>query len=149
MLRRVGLGHLTVQYNPDDVPQPDEWLIQRVRARAGGGRIHAAEQLVASYRVFAEILRRRPDDGDSRRKFYATEAKLRQFNPGQGASNLREWLMAVMTVSGQAPQMEVADAVEMIRSTAPAERSAFAAEIWRRRRRARSGVSGRSGSVPF
>jgi hypothetical protein len=137
VLHAAGIGKFTRQFNAaghGETPVPDEFLVARARAAAGGGRIHGAEQLIASYRVFGQILKRRPDDRESRRKFYETEAKLRQFNPAQGASNLRQWLMAVMTVTGQAPQMGVADAVQLIRSTAPAERSAFAAEIWRRRR---------------
>ena len=65
------------------MPEVDAWLIQQVRATAGGGRVHAAEQMLAAYRMYGEILRRRPADRETRRKFYATESKLRarQFNP--------------------------------------------------------------------
>ena len=145
-LRTAGLGRLTVQYNPDDVLEPDERIVQRARATAGGGRIHSVEQLIGAYRLYAAVLKRKPADRDSRRKFYETEAKLRQFNPAQGASNLRQWLMAVMTVTGQAPQMEVAHAVEMIRATPPARRSQFAQEIWDKRREHHGR---RSDAVPF
>lgn len=130
------------------MPEPDEWLIQRARAKAGGGRIHSVEQLIGAYKMYGVVLQRKPEDRESRRKFYDTEAKLRQFNPGQGASNLRQWVMAAMTVTGQALQMEVADAVAMIRATPPAQRSRFAQEIWDKRRE-HHGPTGRSDSVPF
>ncbi len=148
-LRAAGLGRLTHQRNAGDVPKPDEWLIQRARAAAGGGRIHGAEQLVASYRVFGEILRRRPDDRESRRKFYEIENKLRagQFNPADGARSLGQWMTAIMAMRGESDLMPVAGAVAMIRATSPQQRSRFAQEIWDKRRE-HYGSTGRS-AVPF
>jgi hypothetical protein len=59
----------------------------------------------------------------------------RQFNPqAQGAGNLAQWLMAVLSMKGESGQMSVPEAVAMIRATLPEDRSAFAADIWRRRR---------------
>ena len=61
--------------------------------------------------------------------------KTRQYNPrGKGAKSLGAWLAALMTVTGQAPQMDLQTAIDTIRGTAPEDRSAFASEIWRRRR---------------
>ena len=58
-----------------------------------------------------------------------------QFNPEQaGARNLAQWLMAVLSMKGESSQMSVPEAVAMIRATPPEDRSAFAADIWRRRR---------------
>lgn len=61
--------------------------------------------------------------------------RTRQFNPkAQGARNLAQWLMAVLSMKGESTQMSVPDAVAMIRATPPEDRSTFASEIWRRRR---------------
>jgi hypothetical protein len=61
--------------------------------------------------------------------------KTRQYNPaGKGARSLGAWMAAVMTVTGQAPQMDLREAIDLIHNTPPSERSAFASEIWRRRR---------------
>lgn len=152
-LRAAGLGRATHQYNPGDVPEPDDWLVQRARATAGGGRIHNVEQLIAAYRMYSAVLKRRPADRESRRKFYETEAKLRagQFNPAglaTGARSLGQWLTAVMSMKGESDAMPVAAAVEMIRATPPARRSQFAQEIWDKRRE-HHGRTGRSDAVPF
>jgi len=55
---------------------PNESLIQRARASAGGGRIHQVEQLIGAYLMYAAVLRRKPADSDSRRKFQAVESQL-------------------------------------------------------------------------
>lgn len=58
-----------------------------------------------------------------------------QLNPdAKGATSLGQWLTAVMSMKGESGQMSVPEAVAMIRATPPEDRSAFAAEIWRRRR---------------
>ena len=67
--------------NRADLPEvqiamPNEYLIQRVRASAGGGRIHQVEQLIGAYLMYAAVLRRKPADSDSRRKFQAVESQL-------------------------------------------------------------------------
>jgi len=61
--------------------------------------------------------------------------RTRQFNPlAEGAQNLAQWLMAVLSMKGESNQMSVPEAVAMTRATPPEDRSAFASEIWRRRR---------------
>ena len=55
---------------------PNESLIQRARASAGGGRIHQVEQLIGAYRMYSAVLQRRPGDRDSRQKFQAVEVEL-------------------------------------------------------------------------
>ena len=55
---------------------PNESLIQRVRASAGGGRIHQVEQLIGAYRMYSAVLQRKPADRDSRQKFQAVELML-------------------------------------------------------------------------
>jgi hypothetical protein len=61
-------------------------------------------------------------------------------------------MAAVMTVTGQAPQMGLQEAIDLIHNTPPSDRSAFASQIWRRRR-ARYGPRGRAEGalerVPF
>ena len=58
-----------------------------------------------------------------------------QFNPpAQGARNLAQWLMAVLSMKGESSQMSVPGAVAMIRATPPGKRSEFAGEIWRTRK---------------
>ena len=72
-----------------------------------------------------------------------------QLNPAaKGATTLGAWLTAVMSMRGASDAMPVAQAVEVIRATDPATRSAFAHQI-RQLRRPRYGPTGRSGSVPF
>ena len=55
---------------------PNEFLIQRARSSAGGGRIHQVEQLIGAYRMYSAVLQRRPSDHDSRQKFQAVESQL-------------------------------------------------------------------------
>lgn len=98
--------------------------------------------------MYAAVLKRKPADRESRRKFYDTEAKLRQFNPATGARSLGQWLTAVMSMKGESDAMPVAAAVDMIRATPPATRSRFAQEIWDKRRE-HHGRTGRSDAVPF
>jgi hypothetical protein len=155
-LRAAGLGRLTRQFNPSDAPEPDDWLIARARATAGGGRTHSVEQLIGAYRMYGAVLQRTPADRESRRKFYAIEDKLRaglgaparQFNPAEGAQSLGQWLTAVMSMKGESTEMPVNAAVALIRATPPARRSQFAQEIWDKRRE-HHGPTGRSDSVPF
>ena len=54
----------------------NESLIQRVRASAGGGRIHQVEQLIGAYRMYGAVLQRKPADSDSRQKYQAVESQL-------------------------------------------------------------------------
>jgi hypothetical protein len=56
--------------------RPNDCLIQRARASAGGGRIHHVEQLIGAYRMYGAVLQRRPADSDSRQKFRAVESQL-------------------------------------------------------------------------
>lgn len=70
-----------------------------------------------------------------------------QFNPS-GAKTLGQWVIAVSSMKGESDSMSVSDAVAMIKATSPEDRSRFAREIWRRRRK-RFGKSGRSNDVPF
>jgi hypothetical protein len=51
-------------------------------------------------------------------------------------------------MKGESDDMSVASAVDLIRSTPPGRRSAFAKEIWSRRRK-RYGTTGRADSPPF
>jgi hypothetical protein len=60
--------------------------------------------------------------------------RTRQYNPGEGAKSLGQWLTAVTSMKGESDQMPVPDAVAMIHATPPARRSEFAREIWARRR---------------
>ena len=55
---------------------PNESLIQRARASAGGGRIHQVEQLIGAYRMYGAVIERKPADSDSRQKFQAVESQL-------------------------------------------------------------------------
>jgi hypothetical protein len=74
--------------------------------------------------------------------------RTRQFNPaekGDGARNLAQWVMAVMSIHGQGP-LPIREAVRLIRATPPADRAAYAAEIWRRRRA--RGTGGRARPLP-
>ena len=60
----------------------------------------------------------------------------RQFNPQTtGAKNLAQWLRAVRSAKREIPDMDVDDAVSMIRATPPERRSEFAQQIWELRRR--------------
>src|SRR5438552_282259 len=61
--------------------------------------------------------------------------RTRQFNPGEGARSLGQWLTAVMSMKAESNAMSIPAAVEMIRATPPARRSEFAREIWERRRK--------------
>ena len=107
----------------------------------------------------------REDDGDSRNLLRACRScnqradralkaaglgvRTRQFNPAaEGARSVGQWLTAVMSMKGQSDAMSVPAAVEMIRATPADRRSAFASEIWEKRRR-RWGQSGRSDAPPF
>jgi hypothetical protein len=59
----------------------------------------------------------------------------RQYNTAsEGAKTLAQWLTAVMSMKGESDVMPVASAVEMIHATPPARRSAFATDIWSKRR---------------
>jgi 5-methylcytosine-specific restriction endonuclease McrA len=69
----------------------------------------------------------------------------RQYNPpATGAENLGQWMNAVMSMKGEGGTMPVADAVAMIRATPLEDRSAFARQIWAKRRQ-----RGTDRSVPF
>jgi hypothetical protein len=77
------LGSLPVGVacNRADMPEvqiamANEALIQRVRASAGGGRIHQVEQLIGAYRMYGAVIERKPADSDSRRKLQAVESLL-------------------------------------------------------------------------
>lgn len=73
----------------------------------------------------------------------------RQYNPkGTGAQSLGQWVIAVSSMKGTSDEMSVADAVAMIKATPQEDRSRFARDIWRRRRK-RYGKIGRSSEVPF
>src|SRR5207244_2883111 len=52
--------------------------------------------------------------------------RTHQVNPtGQGARSLGQWLTAVLSMKGESSAMTVPAAVEMIRATPPARRSAY------------------------
>jgi len=69
----------------------------------------------------------------------------RQYNPGAaGAEALAVWMNAVMSMKGEGGTIAVAEAVAMIRATAPEDRSRFPCEIWVRRRQ-----RGTDRGVPF
>lgn len=77
--------------------------------------------------------------------------KTRQYNPARavaGAKSLGQWLTAVRAMKGESDDMSVRDAVAMIRATPQEDRSAFASQIWQRRKD-RYGSTGRSDAVPF
>lgn len=60
--------------------------------------------------------------------------RTRQFNPkAKGAANLAQWVLAVLSIKGHGP-WPINEAVEMIHATPASDRSAYAREIWRRRR---------------
>lgn len=62
--------------------------------------------------------------------------RVQQFNPAaDGAKSLRQWLTAVLSVKGESTEMDVANAVRLIRATPPERRSEFAEQIWQIRRR--------------
>jgi|YNPMSStandDraft_1061717.scaffolds.fasta_scaffold09488_5 hypothetical protein len=61
--------------------------------------------------------------------------RTRQFNPhGKGATSLGQWVQAVLALRGEASTMSLPAAVRLVKETPASRRSAFAAEIWRRRR---------------
>jgi hypothetical protein len=60
--------------------------------------------------------------------------RTRQFNPGEGAKSLRQWLTAVTSMKGENSAMSVGDAIAMVHAAPDSVRSQFAAEIWRGRR---------------
>lgn len=74
--------------------------------------------------------------------------KTRQYNPAVGAKTLGQWVVAVSAMKGENDSMSVADAVAMIKATPPEDRSRFARDIWRRRKK-RYGDSGKASEVPF
>jgi hypothetical protein len=76
--------------------------------------------------------------------------RARQFNPqAQGARNLAQWLMAVLSMKGKSSRMSVPEAVAMIRATPPEDRSMFATEIWRRRRASGTDRPAGASEIPF
>jgi hypothetical protein len=79
--------------------------------------------------------------------------RTRQFNPkAQGASNLAQWVMAVLSIKGHGP-WSIQEGVETIRATPASDRSAYAREIWRRRRAwataSRTGRRPAEDEIPF
>jgi len=67
--------------------------------------------------------------------------RTRQYNAASdGAKSLGQWLTAVMAMKGESDEMSVPAAVAMIHATPAMRRSAFAREIWQRRRARRSEV---------
>jgi hypothetical protein len=61
--------------------------------------------------------------------------RTHQSNPiREGARTLAQWVTAVLSMKGKSDAMEPASAVQLIRATPNARRSAFALEIWRIRR---------------
>lgn len=65
--------------------------------------------------------------------------RTRQYNPaakpvGRPAESMGQWALAVQSMKGESDAMTVAAAVEMIRATTAAARSAFARKIWALRR---------------
>jgi 5-methylcytosine-specific restriction endonuclease McrA len=79
--------------------------------------------------------------------------RTRQFNPRarkraaratRGAGTLAEWMEAVMALKGYPSRFTLQEAIEKVRATPPEDRSAFAHEIWRRRR-----ARGTDRRVPF
>jgi hypothetical protein len=60
--------------------------------------------------------------------------RVAQYNPSKGAQSLGAWMAAVRSMKGESDQMTVPDAVALIRATPDWQRSAFAQEIWERRR---------------
>ena len=72
--------------------------------------------------------------------------RTHQYNPAsQGARSLGQWLTAVLSMKGESGAMTVPAAVEMIRATPPARRSAYGKEIWHLRRQRGSDRT----AVPF
>ena len=64
---------------------------------------------------------------------------------------MEQWVTAVASMTGEIDEMDVANAVQVIRDTPPARRSEFSREIWRIRRQ-RYGPRGHTGygpRVPF
>lgn len=86
--------------------------------------------------------------GNTLRRAGIGRATLQYNPPTDGAQTLGQWVTAVFAMKGESDGMSVADAVEMIRATPPSRRSAFAKEIWSRRRQ-RYGSAGRGDSPPF
>jgi hypothetical protein len=78
--------------------------------------------------------------------------RTRQRNPADdGAQTVEQWALAVSRLRGQHDEMELADAVALVRATPAEARSRFAKEIWSIRK-ARYGPSGRAAGwsdVPF
>ena len=60
--------------------------------------------------------------------------RVAQYNASRGAESLGAWMAAIMSIKGDPDQMGLADAVALIRATPDWRRSAFAREIWDRRR---------------
>lgn len=67
----------TTRTDRSSVIDSGEWLISRARSLATGANVHRVEQSIATYRMFGEIVRRRPSDRDAQRRFKAVEAVLR------------------------------------------------------------------------
>lgn len=62
----------------------------------------------------------------------------RQYNPKQkhpGAQTAEQWVLAVLSMKGKSDAMSVPAAVEMIHETPESQRSKFARQIWKARRR--------------
>lgn len=72
--------------------------------------------------------------------------RTRQYNPS-GAKSVGQWVVATMSMRGLSSEMSVADAVAMIEATPAEDRSAFAREIWRRRRE--RGTDKWQSEIPF
>jgi len=83
--------------------------------------------------------------GTKTRQFNPRAARKSQVKDGAGAVNLAQWLQAVTSIKGRGP-WSVQEAVKMIRATPRADRSAYASEIWRRRRA--RGTAGRARPLP-
>jgi hypothetical protein len=135
IFKRWGIGRRTSQFNPVDTPEPrymaySTRTCQRCRRKNPPGR--------ATNRGVSDVRRRSEAEtsgtGRAEEKFYETEGRLRQFNPAQGATSLGQWLASVLSIKGESDAMSVPAAVETIRATSPEKRSAFANEIWHRRR---------------
>jgi len=123
-MARNGFGRRTVQFNPKDFgPQKRDAYKRVLLAKSLQGSLQQA--------VARDYLGR----GETK-PVRAKDLNFRQgslFNPAGGARSLAQWVTAVTSMRGSGP-IKLADAVEIVRATSPAQRSEFAREIWRLRR---------------
>jgi hypothetical protein len=81
--------------------------------------------------------------GRRTRQYNPVASGPRKKNP-EGAENLGASMNAITSMKGEGGTMDVGDAIALIHATPASRRSAFARDVWKRRR-----ARGDGGTVPF